>query len=192
MKTRKQNSKKEKKPWLLGVIIIVILISSTLGYFASRTPEEEIINYKGHEIYQTPQGWALALKEATILLTYNPLELENITVTSFPTLNELNAAQKIYLSLDPNQNLYNGLRDFSQLKITPSIMPACYEDLEGCQDRPLKDCTDATPSSKIILIKTGVNETNINYNSNCLTVEGKGPIEITKALDKLLLQMLGV
>lgn len=193
MKTKKQKQTKNKKSWLLAAIIAIILISSTAGFLInSREPEEKTMKYKGHDIVQTSQGWALILGDTALTLSYNPLELENITLGYIPSLDELNAAEKIYLSLNPNQNLYAALRDFSQLKITPRIINSCYDDISGCENLPLKTCSDTSESTKVILMRTDANETNINYNSGCFTIEATDAIELTKAIDKLMLEMIGI
>jgi len=191
MKTKKQKTKKEKKNLFMGIFIIIILVLSTVGFLATMNKDERE-EYKGHTLVKSNEGWALYLEDTTLLLSYHPSELANLTIPAFISLEELSTAEKIYISLDPNQNLYQPLRDFSQIKMSQNLIPACYEELAGCENKPIKNCSDATPQNNVVIFKTGLNETNINQDPNCLTIQGKNTLELTKAVDKLLLTILGL
>lgn len=71
---------------------------------------------------------------------------------------------------------------------TPLLVPACTVNVSKCENITLRNCQDATESTKVIIFKEE-NQTKISYKNNCLTIQGKGE-DLTKATDKLMLTLI--
>lgn len=147
----------------------------------------EKVTYNNIKFTKTNNGWMNYLGDREIVLINNPKEIGNYS--SGINLNELNSAQKIYLSINPKDNLVLfGLQNNIIPFLTPKISTACYEDNDACANIPIKTCKDASKDIKIILIKKSENN-NLYYKENCLVIEGSKE-EITKMIDKLTLELL--
>ncbi len=174
-----------KKRLLLPLFICFIMVTSILGYMSSSDLEK--IKYKGYKFNKVDNGWLTYIDNKKIILSSKPSgEISNNLRIS---LNELNSAQKIYLSINPKDNLFLG---YLQNNIFPflvsRIVVSCYEDNEDCVNLPLKDCKDANKDIKIILIKKDKNS-KFYYKDNCLVIQGNQE-EINKFIDKLTLELL--
>ena len=193
----KKNSNKSKI--LISIIIIFLMITSVLG-FISLSSTSTKINYKGLKFKNIDDRWIAIINNQQIInavvfviisLAFSPEELpNNPTIIS---LNDLNSAQKIYVTSNPTENtqqaqieFFNNLMPF----LSPILIQACTEDIPQCSEKPLKTCQDATPTTKIILFKES-NQTLINYQNNCLTIQGKGQ-DLIKKIDSLVLYILGL
>ena len=184
----KKNSNKSKI--LISIIIIFLMITSVLG-FISLSSTSTKINYKGLKFKNIDDRWIAIVNNQQISLAFSPEELpNNPTIIS---LNDLNSAQKIYVTSNPTENtqqaqieFFNNLMPF----LSPILIQACTEDIPQCSEKPLKTCQDATPTTKIILFKES-NQTLINYQDNCLTIQGKGQ-DLIKKIDSLVLYILGL
>jgi len=179
-------SKKIKgKKILLPLFICFIMVTSILGYMSSYSKEK--IKYKEYKFSKIDNGYLTYVKGNKIILVNNPNELEDYDINI--NLNELNSAQKIYLSINPKDNLFLG---YLQNNIFPFLIPrivvSCYEDNEDCVNLPLKDCKDATENIKVILVKRSKNS-KFYYKDNCLVIQGYQE-DINKFVDKLTLELL--
>lgn len=172
---------------ILPFFIIFIMVMSGIGYMAGRN-SEEVIKYNGFKFSKVDNGWLTYSNDLPVILINKPSELEGIDA-GFVSLNELNSAEKIYLSSNPKDNLGRYLQglQFNVLKrLKPRIVQACYTDNEECKDFVLKDCNDASSSVKVILIKKGKNL--IEYKDNCLIIQGEDE-ELVKYIDKFIMNM---
>ena len=176
------------KKLFLPLFIIAIMVMSGIGYMAGEN-SDEIIDYKGIRFSKVQSGWLTYSGDKQVILFNNPNDLEGIDIVGV-SLNELNSAIKIYVSSNPEDNLGLYLKGF-QFNILNNLKPmkvnACYEDNERCADLPLKDCSDASSNIKVILIKKG--ESLVEYENNCLLIQGQDE-ELLKYIDKLVLEML--
>ena len=175
-----------KKLFLPGFIIFIMMMSG-VGYMFGRDSGEGV-KYNDYKFTKTQKGWLTYKDNKQIILLNNPTELFNISV-DYVDFNELNSAEKIYISSNPKDNIggyLQGLQFNFINNLTPKIVSACYEDNEGCENFPLKDCSDASSDVKVILIKRG--ETKIEYKDHCLIIQGEDT-ELIKYIDKLILVM---
>lgn len=169
---------------ILVIFIIFIMVTSILGYFGGES--EEVVKYKDYKFVKVQNGWMGYVNDKKVLLSNNPNELENISLGI--KLKDLNSAKKIYLSLNPEDNvvLYNFENILSLLTLAP--VRACNEDMPTCENLPLKTCNDAETNVKIILIKKQ-EKLEYGYTNNCLYIKGNLN-EIRKVLDKITLELL--
>ena len=146
--------------------------------------EEGAIEYNDLKFVASSSGYlAYNSDEEQIIILTNPTELLDLEIGSI-SLNSLSSLEKIYISLNPNDDYQNAIYDFSRNIPLPSQQVlSCYEDHEDCSDLPLKTCEDATETIGIIIFKEN-NETLLSFDDNCLTIQGKDLLKVT---DKLIL-----
>lgn len=195
MKTRQPYEESSNRgKYLVGVLalfIISIMVFSVLSLTSEDT--EEKIKYKDQLFVKTNQGWQTYINNQQYIFAYNPLELENITLPANFNINKLNSAQKLYLSFNPEEDIYLAMQEFYTLLkplLTPKMQESCFIDIEKCSKLPLKTCEDATPDIKVILLKED-NLSKIDYQYNCLTLQGDSE-NLIKNIDKLSLNFLGL
>ena len=186
---------KEKKSLFMPIFIIFILVFSTAGFifgYGTSDSQQQTTEYNGFEFTQHTTGrWLTSIGDKPIALINYPGNLEDIAFPSFLFLNDLNSANKVYLTYDHNKSIDLVLAEFQFLRpyLTKPIIEACTTDIEQCSNIPLKTCDDATPQEKVIQLSL-VNKTEIiTYNNNCILIEGKN---IIKPVDRLVWQLLGV
>lgn len=190
MKTIVKKESRIKK-LILPIILSFLMIGSVFTVFLSGTNENEI-KYHNLKFTKTNEGWLSYINNQKIVLMNNPKDLENIQIPNI-NLQDLNSAQKIYLSINPNENLEQVYAHFNT-NIKPllrtNVINSCTVDIERCTNLPLKTCVDASQFQKVIILKES-NETKIEYKNNCLYLSGNQE-ELNKEIDKLNLILLGV
>jgi len=178
-------TKERKLTVAFGLFFIMIMVFSALSMY-EKPDTENIYEYKGIKFTNTETGWQAYKTDGTLMtLASSPRELENITIDYIP-LNLLNSMEKIYVSTNPQDRNREAMYEFTKLPIAPLKVAACYEDVEGCADYPLKTCEDATDSIGVIVVKQS-NVTEVSYKYNCLTIQGD---DLLKLMDKLILQQV--
>lgn len=165
------------------------MITSVAGFiFApedNNNQEKKV--YKNIEFVRDENNRWLVNNRNQITITVSPTNLKEQNIIN---IDELNSAEKIYLSLNPSQNLNRILLELNSLLplLKPKIVSSCYVDLSECNTLPIKTCKDATNLNKVILINLD-NRTNINYNNNCLEIKGDEK-DIITFLDNLIVSLL--
>ncbi len=176
------------KKLIVPLFIVFIMVFSIFGYMANKSDKTEKIQYNDYKFIKSDFGWVAYKDDNPILIQNNPLDLKEIQEPQI-TLQDINSAQKIYLTFNPEENLYQALNPFSQ-QISPLLSrftQACTKDGPKCSNFPLKTCSDATDFIKVIQIQEN-NMTKLEYINNCLIIQGKGE-NLTKAIDKLTLTL---
>jgi hypothetical protein len=177
-------TKQQKLTAIIGLFIISIMVLSVLNSYGDN--EEENYTYQGLKFYNTEAGWIANTNTQTITIISNPKDLENISINYIP-LNIMNSMEKIYLSINPEDQNREALFEFNRgLKLTPRIVTACYEDNDQCIDSPLKTCEDSTENVGVIVMKES-NVTEVSLKYNCLTIQGENLLQL---VDKLILQQI--
>ena len=179
------------KKLIIPLFIVFIMVFSIFGYMANRSDNSEKIEYNDYNFIKSDLGWITYKDDNPILIQNNPSDLEEISDTQI-TIQDLNSAQKIYLTFNPEEDLYYALNSFTN-QITPLIgnfIQACTKDVPKCSNLPLKTCSDATDLINVIQIQEN-SITNLEYTNNCLIIQGKGE-NLTKAIDKLTLVLNGI
>ncbi len=181
--------KRQKYNIFFAVFIISIMVFSVLG-FSIKGSDSSTIKYKDIKFARSDKGfWTARINNKLIYLLNNPKELEDITDLNID-ITRLNNFKKIYLTTDPSEPINNLLTGFSiniLPLITTIIRPACFVDINSCKDLPLKDCSNVDSDIGVILIKKS-NINKIQYNNNCLVIQGNSE-ELKKLIDKWVLEM---
>jgi len=171
-RTREQVVERKKKilTVVVGIFFIFLMMMSALYYGLDDT---EKVVYNDLKFVNTGQGWVTYNGDDKIIIWTSPEELEtyNVDISSFESLT------KIYLSVNPEEDVRYALIDLYNNFEFQSVSVACYEDNELCSDMPLKTCEDATPYIGVIVLKEAV-ETKVYLDGNCLTIEGQDLLKI--------------
>ena len=154
--------------------------------------------YAGVLFKQQGTSWSASVNNKALLLRYNPLDVSSSfseLLDLFP-LQTLFTASKIYLTVMPGeqvqlplQELYTNLKPF-----TPNLFLACGQEGPGCENLPLKTCSDATSTSAVFFIRQDpdAEEPSLEGKDFCYTLSGKDERDLLFAIDKLLLQLYGL
>jgi hypothetical protein len=177
--------KKKRNQLIIGGILVVIMVLSSVGYAFNRenSSETKKITYKGIEFVQQNDYWLATIGGIKFGFRYNPQETEEIR--GFITIGMNNYAGKpLYISsdnFDAEIELYRNLDSI--------ILRRQYACLgkETCKDKgyPVKTCQD-----NFIIIKEA-NSSSIRQEENCVFIEGSKN-ETIKVVDKFLYKTLGL
>jgi len=160
--TQKERDNKTKRNQLIiGIILVVVLLSSTAGFaFAGRNEETlKEINYKNIKFVQDNSGyWRFNVQGGNFITRYSPEEAQDIQFFTYTTLNSY-ANKPLYFSSDFNEPNYEIARNLNSYVLR--INDACLD--EECEkNSPIKDCE----IDNIIIIREPVNETERIYQEN--------------------------
>ena len=182
-----------KKVLVSSVFGLIMILSTFAVIFYGSGTDVETYRNKDKTFVNTGYGWTVDINGAKISIETNPKELDSIEV---PEINvaQLNSAQKVYLTLNADQdNMIKSISTFNNY-VKPFVsvpwINACTVDNEKCGNAPIKTCSDATNTIRVIQFEEN-NETKITYNNNCLLIQGSEP-ELTKYTDRIILKMLGL
>ena len=175
----------KNKKILISIFIAVLMTTSIAGYIFAPQSEDNTQKkkYNNLEFIREGERWTTDINGRKISIFSDPgalSEQKTISITN------LNLAQKIYLSVNPTENLNRisaELNNFLPL-LTPRVITSCYVDIKECKSLPIKTCNDATNLNKVILIKIE-NITAVNFHGNCLEIKGSEE-EILKFIDNLI------
>lgn len=174
----------------LPIFILVTLVLSAFGIVISRSPENESFKYKEHLFVKENNGFSTRINNQKYSFLYDPRTLENLTMAPI-TLTQLTYGTKFYISANPKEDIGLGLSEFYRLikpLVNKKFVQACTEDVESCENLLIKTCSDATPEEKVVVFKES-NSTSLNYNLNCLIIQGSGE-DMAKLTDKLTLNFI--
>jgi len=161
-KTRKE-AKQKRNQIIMGVIIIILMTTSVIGYaiLSGKEEQQEKTIYKDYEFIKTNSGWQTQINRANkniILNTeYLPQEVENITNIGRPFLEDF-INKNIFLIISSNTER-NAAYIFNSLSLfTLRIQFACPEEKINssfCIDNnlPIKSCNDTRFDTTIIKIQ---------------------------------------
>ena len=184
---------KTKKIIVGGFIGFIMVLSTFAVIFSGSGNEVETYRYKDKVFINTGYGWSADINGLKITIETDPKELDSIEV---PDVNvaQLNSGQKVYMTVNPEQDGMVKSISYFNTYVRPFVsvrwITACTIDNEKCGDAPIRTCSDATSTVKVIQFEEN-NETKITYNNNCLIVQGKEP-ELTRYTDRIILKMLGL
>jgi len=217
-KTRK-GAKRKRNQTIMGVIIIILMTTSVIGYaiLSGKEEQQEKIIYKDYEFIKTSSGWQTQInranKDLVLNTEYLPQEVENITNIGRPFLEDF-TNKNIFIIVSSNTER-NAAYIFNSLSLfTLRIQFACPEEKINssfCIDNnlPIKSCNDTRFDTTIIEIQdleitedqetnnTKINESiinfepSVNYKNQCLIIKGKDE-ELVKASEKALFMIYNI
>ena len=152
----------------------MLMVMSALYYGLDDTEKVEV---NGLKFMDTGEGWLAHNNDARIMIWSDPREVESygVDISGFESLT------KVYLSVDPSQNLKYAVNDLERNFGFEQLALACYEDSELCKEMPLKTCEDVTTYIGVIILREA-NETKVSLDGNCLIIEGEDLLKIVDGM----------
>ena len=180
-----------KKKIILPLFLAIIMVMSVFGVFfggLSGESETGTITINGFDfVPQTNGRWTVKNKDFSLDLQNGPYDVTPSTLDALP----LQQASKVYVSYDPQASYFNALPDLViNLKSRVSVVPSCYDELTGCEQLPLKTCTDTTTDVAVVIVMLSEQDS-FTQEGSCYTLKGT-PDSLNKAADALLLSYFGV
>jgi hypothetical protein len=191
IQTKKDLEKEEnKKKIIMSVVLGVIMLLSTAGYFVNDMFSDKKISVKieNTEFKKADSGyWEFKTLSGNYLTLYNPLETKNVSVNFNLYLDYYNG-KPLYFSSEPIEDLpvsaiQEILRNIGQLTLRNSY--ACLSN--NCSaDYPIKNCS---ADNIIIYEESKNNVTSVTQEDKCVKIyysEGKGELVSDAFLFKIL------
>lgn len=180
------------KKIIVALFISFLMITSIAGFIFA--PDESTVNlekkyYKNLEFTRENSRWVTNYNGVLVPIFTIPDLLQEQNIVN---PNELKSSQKIYISVNPKQNLGNVFNELNSLTnaLNVKIVTSCYEDNEECKKLPLKTCKEANNLNKVIVVKID-NSSILEYNRDCLTIQGTEK-EIIGFIDNLIVSLIAV
>jgi len=182
-----EGKKKRRNQFLVGGILILVMVMSTIGYSFTRDQQNNTGNptmiYKGYTFTQVSGFWNVNIGNAQFSFVYNPNETQKINLVLNPISNYSSKPLYIY-SQDSSAEaeIYRNL--FYQNKIVERVQDACFSGETCDPSLPVKTCDD-----NFIIIEQS-NSTQITQNKNCVFIEGEN--NLTMLSDSFLYKIIGL
>ena len=177
----------KKRKLILPFFIIFTMVFSVLSFslFNTSSSSSSISEYKGHKFRSVNNVWVTNINGNEVVIFNDPNSLD-IDIDGFTT----KSINKLYLSRNPPGSITNELRGLGNLIPFSGIglVDSCFEDIEGCEDFPLKSCADAISDVGVFEVKISENN-KIERSGNCLKIEGDR-VFIIKVIDRVILDAL--
>jgi len=143
--TKKQENKKTRqKQLIIGFVLILLMVVSTLGYALGDREKDENnpdkIEYKGIIFIKNMGFWEFNIENYQFITTYNPKEVENISFFSTLTLQDY-ISKPLYFTGENNDAIYEISRNLNRFVLR--MQKACLLDGKCLEeDLPIKDCSE--------------------------------------------------
>lgn len=190
--TREEQAKKTKRNQLIiGILLILLMTLSTVGYaLSTRDNNEETnkIKYKDIDFVKNSEYWYFTLNGQEFATRYNPKEVENVSIGFlYLKLNDYSNEPLYFASnfQDANYELKRNLYPFAL-----RIQDACMNKLNcSVPNLPLKNCS----SDNVIIIKEPVkgDKERINQEDRCVFINANLENQTIYA-DAFLFKILGI
>ena len=182
----KSEKKSQRNQMIGGIILIVIMIFSVVGYslISNRDDGSETIVHNGIEFTKTSNLWKTELGEMTFSFLYNPEEVEEIA--SEINLIDSYAGKPLYIyseNSEAESEIYRNL--FYQNQVVQRVQYACLNEKDCYENLPVKTCED-----NFIIIRES-NETRVEQTDNCIFIEARRE-DLGKLADSFLYKMMGL
>jgi hypothetical protein len=196
MTAEEKEKRDTKMKRLIGIILGLIMLLSSLGYaFMSFEREDSTassVKYNGINFAKTSQGtWTFNLGDKSYETIYTPVDVANIAVTigknlgnyyNLPLYFGINSASDISSNGD-----YEIAKNLDGI-IVKSQFACLNENCTWTNDYPLKNCN----SDNIIIFKQSLtNISKVTENNKCVIIEYNLG-EDQKAADAFIFKLLGI
>lgn len=189
--TKNQQAKKDKRnAWIIGIILIILMVFSTLGYALIGRDEQGSstkVSYKGVEFIRgASEYWSFNVNGNNFATKYNPEETQDIFVQGYFNLNYY-SKNPLYIVSDSEQAFIEIGQNIGRFVVR--MQKACLD--ENCTDDfPIKNCS----VDNIIIIKSmeeSEDSGKIYKEDNCVYIEA-GEEELIRHTDAFLFKVLGL
>ncbi len=179
----------KKSQLFLAIFIILIIISSVLGFVSNsnNTPNtNNDINYNGAKFTQDTQGkYQVNVNNNVFIFDYLPNDLSDIELPDF-TLNQ----NKYYLIFNTTEKDDSITYDLNSLGYTLNLLGikpilACVDEQDCDVNLPIKDCSN----DAFYIKKSNINK--VYLQDKCVIIEGDNT-GLIKSINKINLKLIGI
>lgn len=165
---------------LIALFIVLIMAGSALNMWGE-SEEETAYEVNGIKFKDLGYSWQGIKNGQSFTLLSNPKELENMSIPEID-FGRFYPLTKVYFSINPLERPEQAIAILqSNININNNLVPACFSDIPECADYPLKGCNDTTESIGVIILKKA-NSTKIEFNENCLVIEGESLLKLSEKM----------
>ena len=183
----KDKKRAKRNQIILSLILLFIITFSIFEIWVNSfggSSNSEKVEYNGLTFELKESYWTVELGQFSFSFVYNPLELENLSVSknSLKTLTEYQNKPLYIYSNDPSSTyeIYHNLIPFVE-----RFQEACLEGDNCTGNVPIKNCNDT-----LIVIRESTNS-RIFQNNNCVFIEGSKE-DLLKLSDEFLYSLIGI
>jgi len=192
IESKKDIEKRERKNQLaIGLILISIMILSTAGYAFERTKQEKKI-YKDVVFINDEKGFWTSEKLGTAT-KFLPQEVNGINGSIL--ISKSSVQEKVFYFDAFSSNEFTAANEIASNLLPSKTQQVCIEgeeNKEGCENLPIKSCSDERLGTYIFIFKSEENSTlNLEKKDNCLFFNG-GEESLIKAADKFIFMINNV
>lgn len=170
--TKEEKEKKTKKNQLIvGLILILLMVLSTLGYaLTGRGDENNVkkVKYKDIDFLKNNDYWSFNYNGYDFATRYYPEEVKDISITNKLVFSSY-TSKPLYFVTDSNQPDLEIARNLNQAVLR--IQNACLSSENCTTDSPIKSCSE----DNIIVIKEPNEDENekIYQSDKCIFIIAK-------------------
>ncbi len=185
----KQNKKTKRNQLVIGLVLIVLMLFSVIGYALSGRGDDnsKTIEYNEIKFTQDNSGyWNFKIQGQNLITKYNPKETEDISF--FNSLNMADYSNKpLYLIGGFAESNYEIARNLNSFVLR--TQEACLNEKDCLKDFPIKNCS----IDNIIVIKEPEEDLKekIYQEENCLFITASLQNQ-TRYTDAFLFKILGI
>lgn len=188
--TKEEKEKKTRRNQLIiGIVLILLMVLSTVGYAldGGNNEESENVKYNGIEFQKDSNGyWEFNLQNSIFNTKYNPDELKEINFFSTNTINNY-LDKPLYFSGEGNDAFIEINRNLNSLILR--VQDACISEKDCLGNLPIKNCS----VDNIIIAREPLDgeKESIYQNENCIFIISR-PENQAKYADAFLFKILGI
>jgi hypothetical protein len=132
--------------------------------------------------------WNVVVNDMTLSLATSPDDL--IFSELDVSFGSLNVAQKVYVTREPNEAVVASNELYSLLRSSRTTFPTCLKDGPGCEQLPLKTCSDAR--DRVVVIQLLLDDQrDFEVEGACYTLRGD-ETSLIRMVDTFVLGSYGV
>ena len=186
---RKKHEKKNKIGIWVIILIVVLMLTSTIGYVFKGGSKEK---YNGFSFSRVNDGrWYTRINGRQMSFNYFPEELESINLSN-EVIDRIKTTNMVYFTHDP-ENRYSG--DIALLKEMFWPYFQIYADggltVNNTLGLPVVGCDNATNTLPVIYFKES-NQTGFYLDNNCIICELRSGEDFTALKERLLYSLFGI
>ena len=184
-----ERERKEKRMRTIMAIVVTLLLgASTAAYALMETSSTEKKEYNGFKFSLGEGGWQE--KKSGIVTSYLPSDVENITLTGSPKLEDFSGNAYVAVLSSAEINAVNELLRTLTIEKAIPVCSIMYENESFCSDLPIKSCNDASKGNIVIIFESS-NESSIDYGNYCITIKGSSE-DAAKAADRIIFELYSI
>lgn len=196
-KDAREKKKDNKKVWLVGIFMAVIMVTSIIGFMVGEN-SDQTKTYNGIKFYRTNTGWEAKINNKMIQFNLLPEEVQEINISN-TIIEQLKTTKMVQITFNPNaahaqetawaqyqlqQTINNALNSYATIGLTELPVNITYAG-------SIITCQNATQYVPVIMMTYG-EETKITKSNNCIIFEAQSTYDMYAVKDRLVYGLLGI